>query len=100
MNDHRDLDIKDQDNNTLSRRLIGEIAYVLLLSAPRVIADSIKARLQERRIPVHLETPFTSFGLPEAYIGTYTGDVSLWVPEALYDEAVLIVERDHQGELS
>ncbi len=81
------------------RRLIGEIAYVLFLSAPRFVAEGIKARLQERRIPVHLETPFTSFGLPEAYMGTYNGDVSLWVPEALYEEALLIAERD-QGEPS
>lgn len=99
MNDPHDMGAEDQDN-TIPRRLIGEVSYLLFVSAPRVIAEGIKARLEQSRIPVHLETPFTSFGLPEAYIGTYIGDVSLWVPEVLYDQAVMIVERDHQGELS
>ncbi|KIQ53836.1 hypothetical protein SY28_11835 [Meiothermus taiwanensis] len=76
---------------------MGEVSYVLFLSAPRVIADGVRAHLEARRIPVHLETPFS---LPEAYLGTYTGNVSLWVPEALYHEATLILERDHQGEAS
>jgi len=80
------------------RQMRGETWYVLLLSAPRVVAEGIRARLEQSRIPVHLETPFTSLGLPEAYIGTYTGHVSLWVPEALYDQALLIIERDQQGE--
>ena len=84
----------------LPRRLIGEVQYLLLLSAPRLIAEGIRAYLEARKIPVHLETPYTSFGLPEAYMGTYTGDVSLWVPEALYVQAVMVVERDQQGELS
>ncbi len=82
---------------TLPRRRIGEVWYVLFLSAPRVVAEGMRAHLEARRIPVHLETPFS---LPEAYMGTYTGDVSLWVPEALYHEATLILERDHQGEAS
>ncbi|WP_337868126.1 hypothetical protein [Meiothermus sp.] len=99
MNDHHDMGTEDQDN-TIPRRLIGEVSYVLFVSAPRVIAEGIKARLEQSRIPVHLETPFTSFGLPEAYMGTYIGDVSLWVPELLYDEAMLIIERGHQGEPS
>ncbi len=99
MNDHHGLGEEDQHQHT-PRRLIGEIPYELLLSAPRVIAEGIRARLEQSRIPVYLETPFTSFGLPEAYMGTYTGDVSLWVPEVLHEEAVLIMERDHQGEPS
>ncbi len=85
------------EDPSLPRRRIGEVSYVLFLSAPRVIADGVRAHLEARRIPVHLETPFS---LPEAYMGTYTGDVSLWVPEALYHEATLILERDHQGEAS
>lgn len=99
MNDRPNLGAQDQ-GHPLPRRLIGEIPYVLFLSMPRVIAEGIKARLEQRRIPVYLETPFTSLGLPEAYMGTYTGDVSLWVPETLCEEAMLIVERDHQGEPS
>lgn len=94
MNDHPDMNELDPVQSTLPHRLIGEVPYMLLLSAPRVIAEAIKARLEQRRIPVYLETPFTRFGLPEAYLGTYTGDVGLWVPEILYEEAVLIVERD------
>ncbi|MCS7057487.1 MAG: hypothetical protein NZ849_12090 [Meiothermus sp.] len=74
------------------RRLVGEVVYVLLLSAPRVVAEGVRARLAARQIPVYLETPF--LGLPEVYLGTYTGGVGLWVPEALYQEAVLIIERD------
>ncbi|MCS7069068.1 MAG: hypothetical protein N2Z75_04465 [Meiothermus sp.] len=89
-----------KEEEPVPRRLIGEIPYGLLLSAPRVVAEGIRARLEERRIPVYLETPFTGLGLPEAYLGTYTGDVSLWVPEALCTEAMLIIERDHQGEPS
>ncbi len=77
-------------------RLIGEVQYLFLLSAPRLIAESIRNRLEAVRVPVYLETPFS--GIPEAYIGMYIGHVSLWVPEALYHDAVLIVERDHQGE--
>ncbi|WP_299433769.1 hypothetical protein [uncultured Meiothermus sp.] len=100
MNDPHDMDANDPQQNTIAHRLIGEIPYVLFLSAPRVVAEGIKARLEQSRIPVHLETPFTSFGLPEAYMGTYIGDVSLWVPEILHREADLIVERDHQGESS
>ncbi|GIW33390.1 hypothetical protein [Meiothermus sp.] len=100
MNDHSVMDEQDPVQNTLPRRLIGEVAYVLLLSAPRVIAEGIRVQLEQRRIPVYLETPFTSFGLPEAYLGTYTGDVGLWVPKVLHEDAVLIVERDHQGEPS
>ncbi|GIW29012.1 MAG: hypothetical protein KatS3mg070_2429 [Meiothermus sp.] len=96
MNDHHDMGAEDQDN-AIPRRLIGEVPYVLFVSAPRVIAEGIKTRLEQSRIPVYLETPFS---LPEAYLGTYTGDVSLWVPEALYHEATLILERDHQGEAS
>lgn len=83
----------------LPRRSIGEVQYFLLLSAPRLIAEGIKAYLEARKIPVHLETPFTSLGLPEAYMGTYTGDVSLWVPEAFYNQAVMVVDRNPQGEL-
>jgi hypothetical protein len=100
MSDDPNMGQEDQGQPSLPRRLIGEIPYVLFFSAPRVVAEGLKARLEQRRIPVHLETPFTSFGLPEAYLGTYTGDVGLWVPEVLYEEAVLIVERDHQGEPS
>lgn len=99
MNNHHDMGEEGQ-GYTIPRRLIGEIPYELLLSAPRVIAEGIKARLEQSRIPVYLETPFTSFGLPEAYMGTYIGDVSLWVPQVLHEEAMLIVERDHQGEPS
>jgi hypothetical protein len=90
----------DNPKPTRPRRMRGETWYVLFLSAPRLIAEGIRVRLEQSRIPVHLETPFTGFGLPEAYVGTYTGDVSLWVPEVLYDEAVLIIECDHQGEAS
>ncbi|GIW31280.1 MAG: hypothetical protein KatS3mg071_1454 [Meiothermus sp.] len=89
--------MNDALDPTLPRRRIGEVSYVLFLSAPRVVAEGMRAHLEARRIPVHLETPFS---LPEAYMGTYTGDVSLWVPEALYHEATLILERDHQGEAS
>lgn len=99
MNDHHVRGDESQGQHP-SHRLIGEIPYELLLSAPRVIAEGIRARLEQGRIPVYLETPFTSFGLPEAYMGTYIGDVSLWVPQALHEEAVLIMERDHQGEPS
>lgn len=79
------------DPQTPPTRLIGEVAYAFLLSAPRVVAEGVRQRLEALKVPVHLETPFT---LPEAYLGTYTGMVSLWVPQSLYLEAVLIVERD------
>lgn len=72
-------------------RIIGEVSYLFLLSAPRVVAEGIRNRLEALRVPVHLETPFS---LPESYMGTYTGMVSLWVPETLYQDAIMIVERD------
>ncbi|RDI96477.1 hypothetical protein DV704_01255 [Meiothermus sp. QL-1] len=78
------------------KRQLGEVTYALLLSAPRLVAEGIRARLEQKGIPVHLETPF--LGLPEAYLGVYTGQVGLWIPEAFYREAVLILERDAQGE--
>lgn len=91
-----DASIESQ-GESLPVRLIGEVRYVLLLSAPRLIAEGLRVRLEEARVPVYLETPFTQFGLPEAYLGTYTGDVALWVPQALYHDAVLIIERDEPG---
>jgi hypothetical protein len=98
MNDQPPSDADSPDPSQPPRRLIGQVWHVLFLSAPRFVAEGIKARLVQSGIPVHLETPFTSVSLPEAYMGTYTGHVSLWVPEILHDEAVLVVERDHQGE--
>lgn len=83
--------MEDSDSQTPPPRLIGEVPYVFLLSAPRVVAEGVRQSLQARNIPVYLETPFT---VPEAYLGTYTGTVSLWVPQVLYSEAVWIVERD------
>ena len=43
-------------------------------------------------IPALLETPFA--GLPEAALGTYMGDVALWVPEALLGEAEALLEEE------
>ena len=83
----------------LPARLIGETVYVLFFSAPRMVAEGIRVRLEAAKIPVFLETPFTQFGMGDFYMGTYTGDVSLWVPQPLYAEAEMILERDyHQGE--
>lgn len=75
-------------------RLIGGEPYRFLGTFPRPFAEGIRVRLEGRSIPVRLETPFTYFGLPEAYIGTYTGDVAVWIPQRLYDEAVMVLERD------
>ncbi len=66
-------------------RLIGGRTYRLLLTAPRPIAEGLRARLMAEGIPVHLETPFQ--GLPEAALGTYMGEVALWVPEEAYGMA-------------
>ena len=84
---------------SLPRRLLGGEPYVLLGTFPRFIADGVRLSLKD--LPVHLETPFTQFGLPESYLGTYTGDVSLWVAEKYYDEAMLILEREdgEEGEV-
>jgi hypothetical protein len=56
------------------------------------VAEGLKARLEARGIPVLLETPFS--GLPEAALGTYMGDVALWVPEALLGEAEAILAEE------
>lgn len=80
------------------RRLLGEVVYGLFISAPRMIAEGVKARLEAAQIPVYLDTPFTQMTVGEFYMGTYTGDVSLWVPEKLYKDAELIIERDTEGE--
>ncbi len=39
-----------------------------------------------------LETPFA--GLPEAALGTYMGDVALFVPEALWGEAEALLQEE------
>jgi len=75
----------------MERRLIAGTPYRKLLTAPRPVAEGVKARLEAKGIPVVLETPFS--GLPEAALGTYMGDVSLWVPEALYGEAEALLEE-------
>jgi hypothetical protein len=76
----------------MERRLIAGIPYRKLLSAPRPVAEGVRARLEAKGLPVVLETPFS--GLPEAALGTYMGDVALWVPEALYGEAEALLEEE------
>ncbi|WP_117237670.1 putative signal transducing protein [Thermus sediminis] len=76
----------------MERRLIAGTPYRKLLSAPRPVAEGIKARLEARGLPVVLETPFS--GLPEAALGTYMGDVALWVPEALWGEAEALLSEE------
>jgi hypothetical protein len=76
----------------MERRLIAGIPYRKLLSAPRPVAEGMRARLEAKGLPVVLETPFS--GLPEAALGTYMGDVALWVPEALYGEAEALLEEE------
>jgi hypothetical protein len=56
------------------------------------VAEGVKARLEAGGIPALLETPFA--GLPEAALGTYMGDVALWVPEALLGEAEALLEEE------
>ena len=76
----------------MERRLIAGIPYRKLLSAPRPVAEGMRARLEAKGLPVVLETPFS--GLPEAALGTYMGDVALWVPEALLGEAEALLEEE------
>ncbi|ADW22992.1 hypothetical protein CSW37_11030 [Thermus scotoductus] len=76
----------------MERRLIAGTPYRKLLTAPRPVAEGMKARLEARGIPVVLETPFS--GLPEAALGTYMGDVNLFVPEALLGEAEAALEEE------
>ncbi len=75
-------------------KLIAGERYRLLGSFPRPVAEGLRVRLSARGVPVHLETPFG--GLSESYLGTYTGDVSLYVPESLLGvaEAVLSEEAE------
>ncbi|WP_135257168.1 hypothetical protein [Thermus caldilimi] len=76
----------------MERRLIAGTPYRKLLTVPRPVAEGVKARLEARDIPVVLETPFS--GLPEAALGTYMGDVNLFVPEALLGEAEAALEEE------
>ncbi|TFU15744.1 DUF2007 domain-containing protein [Thermus tengchongensis] len=76
----------------MERRLIAGTPYRRLLTAPRPVAEGVKARLEARGIPVILETPFS--GLPEAALGTYMGDVNLWVPEGFWGEAEAVLEEE------
>lgn len=79
----------------LPNRLINGQSYSYLGSFPRLYADGLLRLLQSKRIPTFMETPFTDSGLTENYLGTYMGDVSLWVPSALLEEVELILQRDH-----
>ncbi|GAA6756561.1 hypothetical protein Thermus77420_20370 [Thermus thalpophilus] len=76
----------------MERRTVAGTPYAKLLTAPRPVAEGLRARLEARGIPVLLETPFS--GLPEAALGTYMGDVALWVPEALLGEAEAILAEE------
>ncbi|AEV17187.1 MAG: DUF2007 domain-containing protein [Thermus sp.] len=76
----------------MERRTLAGTPYRKLLTAPRPVAEGLKARLEAKGIPVFLETPFS--GLPEAALGTYMGDVGLWVPEALLGEAEALLEEE------
>lgn len=71
-------------------KLIAGKKHRLLGSFPRPVAEGLRAQFRSRGIPVHLETPFE--GLPEAYLGTYMGDVSLYVPDELWEEARAVLE--------
>lgn len=75
----------------MERRLIAGTPYCKLLTAPRPVAEGVKVRLEARGIPVVLETPFSD--LPEAALGTYMGDVNLWVPKAFLGEAEALLEE-------
>jgi len=75
----------------MERRLIAGTPYRKLLTVPRPVAEGLRARLEARGIPVALETPFAD--LPEAALGTYMGDVALWVPETLWGEAEALLEE-------
>ncbi|WP_234553603.1 putative signal transducing protein [Thermus caliditerrae] len=76
----------------MERRTLAGTPYAKLLTAPRPVAEGLKARLEAKGIPVVLETPFSD--LPEAALGTYMGDVNLWVPEALLGEAEALLEEE------
>ncbi|WP_038048344.1 putative signal transducing protein [Thermus caliditerrae] len=76
----------------MERRTLAGTPYAKLLTAPRPVAEGLKARLEARGIPAVLETPFSD--LPEAALGTYMGDVNLWVPEALLGEAEALLEEE------
>jgi hypothetical protein len=80
-------------------RLINGEPYIFLGSFSRIYADGLARLLHDRRIPYFLETPFTNSGLTESYLGTYLGDVSLWVPQVLLDEVELLLERDFPSDL-
>jgi len=73
--------------------MLGGHSYAFLGSFPRLYAEALKARLEASRIPVHIETPFTDAGVIEIYMGTYMGDVSLWVPAKLLQRAYRLLEQ-------
>ncbi|WP_337845294.1 hypothetical protein [Thermus sp.] len=75
----------------MERRVVVGTPYRKLLTAPRPVAEGLKARLEAGGIPVLLETPFSD--LPESYLGTYMGDVTLWVPEGLLGQAEALLEE-------
>lgn len=77
-------------------RMLGGHRYAFLGSFPRLYAEGLKAQLEASRIPVHLETPFTDAGVIEIYMGSYMGDVSLWVPAELLHQAHRLLEQDEQ----
>jgi len=68
----------------------GEL-YALVGEFDRFYADALLMKLRRAGIPARIRTPFEQ---AEAYTGVYTGMVSLWVPQALYERASAWLERD------
>lgn len=70
---------------------IGGEPHALVGEFDRFYADALLMKLHQVGIPARIRTPFEQ---AEAYTGVYTGVVSLWVPQALYERALAWLERD------
>lgn len=96
----------DPSPRDASPRFDGRVTYqgdpwVLLLSMPRLVAESYRRLLAAAGVTSVIRTPFQwvmSSPVIEIETGGYMGDVALYVPQVQEREAILVLEGDPDGQ--
>ena len=77
--------------------------WVLLVTMPRIVAESYRRLLGESGVVTVIRTPFQwvmSSPVMEIETGGYMGDVGLYVPQVQEQEAAAILEGGDDGPTS